>query len=214
MYEFYIDKMALPYAPEKLSISVDGDNKTVNLINLGEINILKNPKLTDIEFEFTLPNIKYPYVKNFRAQIDYLEKLEELLLSKKPFRFIVSRVKSEGSFLDDTNILVSLQSYKILEDAKDGLDIVVSVKLKQYKPYSTKKATLERSKKSKNTSVLKQQKTRLFKIPARSYKVKDGDTLWAICKKQLGDGSKYKEVAKKNGIKNPSVIRAGQVIKF
>lgn len=216
MYDFYIDSLMLPFAPAKLTLSIDGANKTVDLINIGQVNILKNPKLTDIEFEFTLPNEKYSYVKNFKEQTVYLSKLEELITSKKPFRFIVSRVKSQGSFLDDTNMLVSLESYKIIEDAKEGFDIVIAVKLRQYKEFGTKKVTIIQDKKkpgNKKVSV-KSKNKRTSKTPAKTYTVKHGDTLWAICKKQLGDGEKYKEVAKKNNISNPNVIKPGQVIKF
>ncbi|MGP1411894.1 MAG: LysM peptidoglycan-binding domain-containing protein [Peptoanaerobacter stomatis] len=216
MYDFYIDSLMLPYAPEKLAVSIDGANKTVDLINIGQVNILKNPKLTDIEFEFTIPDTKYPYVKEFKEQNVYLSKLEELITSKKPFRFIVSRAKSQGSFLDDTNMLVSLENYKIIEDAKAGFDIVISVKLKQYKEYGTKKVTITQDKKktdNKKISV-KSKNIRTAKVPIKTYTVKQGDTLWAICKKQLGDGEKYKEVAKKNNISNPNIIRAGQIIKF
>ena len=199
MYDFYIDSLMLPFAPAKLTLSIDGANKTVDLINIGQVNILKNPKLTDIEFEFTLPNEKYSYVKNFKEQTVYLSKLEELITSKKPFRFIVSRVKSQGSFLDDTNMLVSLESYKIID-----------------REFGTKKVTIIQDKKktgNKKVSV-KSKNKRTSKTPAKSYTVKHGDTLWAICKKQLGDGEKYKEVAKKNNISNPNVIKPGQVIKF
>lgn len=216
MYDFYIDSLMLPFAPAKLTLSIDGANKTVDLINIGQVNILKNPKLTDIEFEFTLPNEKYSYVKNFKEQTVYLSKLEELITSKKPFRFIVSRVKSQGSFLDDTNMLVSLESYKIIEDAKEGFDIVIAVKLRQYREFGTKKVTIIQDKKkpgNKKVSV-KSKNKRTSKTPAKTYTVKHGDTLWAICKKQLGDGEKYKEVAKKNNISNPNVIKPGQVIKF
>nr|DAU32964.1 MAG TPA: tail assembly protein [Caudoviricetes sp.] len=216
MYDFYIDSLMLPFAPAKLTLSIDGANKTVDLINIGQVNILKNPKLTDIEFEFTLPNEKYSYVKNFKEQTVYLSKLEELITSKKPFRFIVSRVKSQGSFLDDTNMLVSLESYKIIEDAKEGFDIVIAVKLRQYREFGTKKVTIIQDKKkpgNKKVSV-KSKNKRTSKTPAKTYTVRRGDTLWAICKKQLGDGEKYKEVAKKNNISNPNVIKPGQVIKF
>ena len=46
------------------------------------------------------------------------------------------------------------------------------------------------------------------------YVVKKGDNLWNIGKKELGDGSKFGELAKKNGISNPSLIYPGQVIKL
>ena len=40
-YDMYFDKCLFPVTPEKISIKINGNNKTVNLINEGEINILK-----------------------------------------------------------------------------------------------------------------------------------------------------------------------------
>ena len=56
MYRLIIDGQYVPIPPEKISIKVDGDNKTMTLINLGEVNILRNPKLTEISFDLLLPN--------------------------------------------------------------------------------------------------------------------------------------------------------------
>ena len=48
----------------------------------------------------------------------------------------------------------------------------------------------------------------------KSYTVVSGDTLWGICKKHLGDGALYPQIAKLNGISNPNLIYPGQVIRF
>lgn len=60
-YDMYFDKCLFPVTPEKISIKINGNNKTVNLINEGEINILKKAGLTDIEFEAEIPQVKHPY---------------------------------------------------------------------------------------------------------------------------------------------------------
>ena len=60
----------------------------------------------------------------------------------------------------------------------------------------------------------KQPAQRPAKEMAKTYVVKKGDNLWNIAKKELGDGSKFGELAKKNGISNPSLIYPGQVIKL
>lgn len=39
-YEFYLDKCLLPVTPSKLELKINNANKTVTLINEGEINIL------------------------------------------------------------------------------------------------------------------------------------------------------------------------------
>ena len=45
------------------------------------------------------------------------------------------------------------------------------------------------------------------------YVVKHGDTLWGIAKERLGDGKKYKEIKKANGLIT-DVIKVGQVLKI
>ena len=43
------------------------------------------------------------------------------------------------------------------------------------------------------------------------YTVKVGDTLWSIAQEQLGDGSRYTEIQKRNGLKD-TLIRPGDVL--
>lgn len=218
-YDFYMDAMLLPVAPSKLSISIDNKNKTLVLINDGEINVLKKPGLTDISFTALLPQTRYPfavYKNGFRKADVFLDKLEQLKVSQKPFQFIVSRTYPNGKLLFDTNIKVSLEDYKILEDTKNGFDVNVEVKLKQYRDYGTKtvNVTIKQDK-----PVATVQNTRPAdtspapKTQPKTYTVKKGDTLWGIAKKYYGNGSLYTKIfnANKGVIKNPNLIYVGQV---
>ena len=55
MYKFYMDKMLLPITPSKVQMSIKNKNKTLVLINEGEINVLKNAGLTEVTFDAMLP---------------------------------------------------------------------------------------------------------------------------------------------------------------
>lgn len=50
--------------------------------------------------------------------------------------------------------------------------------------------------------------------PAKTYTVKPGDSWWSIAQKELGDGSRYNELAAYNGKTAASVIHPGDVIKL
>lgn len=141
VYYFYLDKVLLPITPSKLDLQINNKNETVTLINEGEVNILKKPGLSDITFEILLPQVEYPfatYKNGFKEAGYYLEKLEKLKLSDEGFQFIVTRTRADGSLLFDTNIKVSLEDYKIEEDASEGFDIKIPINLKQYRDYGTK----------------------------------------------------------------------------
>lgn len=140
-YDFYLNKCLLPIAPSKLQIKINNANKTLTLIDEGQINILKTAELTDIEFECNIPQVKYPfatYKSGFEGAPYFLNYFESLKTNKKPFQFIVSRTMPNGKVLFSTNMAVSMEDYKITEQAKDGFDLIVKIKLKQYRDYGTK----------------------------------------------------------------------------
>lgn len=218
-YEFYLDNMLLPIAPQKLSLKINNQNKTYSMINDGEINVLKSAGLTDIEFEFLLPNVKYPfavYKSNFETADVFLEKIEKLKTDLKPFQFIVVRKKPNGNSLFGTNMKVSLEDYTIKEDAKEGMDIVVSIKLKQYKEFGTKTCNVIIKQEVPKANLNNNRETTNSPAPSQNqyYTVKKGDCLWNIAKKFYGNGSKYGMIynANKSKIKNPNLIYPGQVL--
>lgn len=213
MYQFYIDGTLLPVTPDQIQTKIKNQNKTVNLINDGEVSILKYPGLTEFEFDIMLPQQEYPfavYEDGFHDATQYLNILESLKVEKRPFWFKVIRLQPGNDRLFDTEMLVSLEEYTIKENASDGMDLIVPVKLKQYRQYGTRRL-LPDDPGQDNQSVSKDKK-RISKKPVKSYTVKKGDNLWKICKKELGKGSLCWEVARKNKIKNPNLIYPGQII--
>ena len=215
-YRFYLDNILLPVTPQSLEIKIKNQNKTITLINDTEYNFLKSVGLTEISFDILLPAVKYPfamYENGFKNQKYYLDELERLKVSKKPFRFYVSRELPNGVGLYDTDMNVSLEDYTIKESADNGFDLTVSINLKEYAPITTK---TDINISSDGTAT--EEKTRVESPQAptpqnESYTVKKGDTLWALAKYYYGDGSKYKLIASANPqITNPNLIYVGQVL--
>ena len=203
MYSFYFGSLLLPVTPQKLTTKIKGNNKTLTLVNEGDINFLRSPSLTEISFDVVLPMLgQYSFADSFRRPDYYLSVFENYMTSKTPFRFIVSRVSPSGRLLFDTNMKVSLESYNITEDATKGPDVTVSVTLKQYIDYATKTVTV-----TKPAAASSKPKT-------KSYTVKKGDCLWNIAKKYYGNVAQYTKIynANKGKIKNPNLIYPGQVL--
>lgn len=141
MYDFYLGGVQLPVAPGELKISIANQNSTYVLVDQGEINLLKRAGLTEIEFECLLPQVRYPfavYAGGFKPAAYYLAHLEQLKASRQPFQFIVSRAMPDGRVLFSNNIKVSLEDYTITENAKNGFDVQVKIRLKQYRDFGTR----------------------------------------------------------------------------
>lgn len=156
-YDMYMGNVLMPVTPSEIRLSINNQNQTITLINEGEVNLLKSAALTDVSFTLLIPQVRYPFARQTQLAINrstgesfsaltpasfYLDLFAYLKVEKMPFRWIVSRCLPNGKLLFDTNMKVSLESYKIKEDAKQGFDLEVEIFLKQYKPYHLKTITL------------------------------------------------------------------------
>ena len=210
MYKFYFNKDILPVTPGAITTTFKNQNKTITLINEGEVNLPKAPGLTEYSFKFMLPWCNYPFVNMnypqmltdaiptvhsvlsgkwklsnvenffkkfnlekfimgdedklsiFPSQDEWITKLSKYKTEKKAFQFKIQRIDS-GFSLDKlpiannidiqgwtmrtghvqftgwtTDMMVTLEDCKIIEDAKEYKDVWVEVKLKEFVPYGTK----------------------------------------------------------------------------
>ena len=217
MYEVYLDDMRLPVTPAKIQISVKGQNETKNLINGEEINIVKAAGLREISFDAVFPQVQYPfasYAGDFEEAGSFLDRMQELKDGRQPFPFIVIRDTAAGSF-HDTNIMVTLEEYKVTDDAKEGFDISVSISLKEYRSYGTKKVHIILTEDNKTEALETEDERDTGTAPSvGSYTVVKGDCLWSIAKRLLGSGARYPEIYELNRdkIKKPNLIYPGQIL--
>lgn len=216
-YHFFIGDLELPYAPSELKLSIGSNNQTVNLINGGEINILKSPKLTDVSFEIELPRGRqYAFANKLVSSKTYTDYFEKLKVDKTPTKLVITRpnpfTRSGGiggtiKDFESTVLTVALESYDLTESAENAYDITVSLKFKQYVEYGTVKQVVTNKK-----AVTVAPKT---VTTNKTYTITSGDCLWKISKKFYGTGNKWETIynanksiiestAKKHGKKSSS----------
>ena len=207
-YDFYIkdgdNVLTFPITPGELTIKVGSNNKTVTLIDEGDINILKSPSLIEVEFTARFPMRQYPYGKQYSDFKTYFETFTKLKEEKKSFRFIVARSTPRHIRTWDTNLLMALEDFTLNESADEGDDVLIDFKMKQYKEYGVK--TLKNKSddaESKTTSTSNEPRSTENKTSStKAHTVKSGDCLWNIAKKFYGNGAKWKIIydANKNVI--------------
>ncbi len=222
-YFMYIQTVCFPITPGKMTLKIENKNKTVTLINEGEVNLIKTPGLTDIQIdELILPAIQqYPfanYLNNeFKGPDYYIEKIEAWKKKKNPVQFKLTRTTPDGkNLLWDTNFNVTIEDYEIIEDADNqGMDVKIKLNMKEYRTWGSKKLVVKKKSTSTKKTTVKKTTTRKTKETAKNYTVKKGDCLYNIAKKQLNNASRWKEIytmnkkiieetAKKHGKKSSS----------
>ena len=217
-YDFYMDKLLLPVPPKKLQLKVSNSNKTVTLINDGEINVLKTPGLTDIDFDVLLPHAEYSFTKykdGFKPAEYFLKKFKDMKQNKEVFQFIVARQMPNGKSLYGTNMKVSLEDYTIREDADDGFDTTVTIRLKQYRDYGTKTCNVTYTGTKPTTSVSEDRAISNNAPSENIYVVQSGDSLWKIARKFYNKATQNLVMGIYNANKsvigsNPNMIHPGQ----
>ena len=132
-FEYNNQVVRLPVNPEKITITKPGNNKTEEIVSIGEINILREPKLSSCSINSFLPvNSNAPYVltaAKFEAPQFYIDFFNKIMTDKKPARFIIS-----GTLI---NMLVSIEKFDYTLTAGDD-DTYFTLDLKEYKKYSAK----------------------------------------------------------------------------
>lgn len=229
MYYFFINDNMLPVPPPRMEVKLNNKNKTVNLINEGEINIIKSPGLTEIGFEVLMPNKFYPFalygngISNFVSRMSglqptityakqYITGFEQLKVSNKPFRLIIARFGQNFEYLSDTNMLVTLEDYNVNESAEFGFDWQVPMRFKQYRPYGTKELTITKNEKGEDVATVKQTRATTKEVP-KAYKIAANMSLWEACRRISGGSLDWQAVANLNNIRDNKVIK-GAVLKL
>lgn len=132
-FEYNNQVVQLPVNPEEIMINSSGNNKTEEIVKLGEINLLRQKKLEALVIESFLPNdADAPYVLTkgkFEKPQYYIDFFENIRKEKKPFRFIISDTK--------INMLAAIEDLEYGLKAGDD-DIHYSLNIKEYRPFSSK----------------------------------------------------------------------------
>ncbi|WP_262495742.1 LysM peptidoglycan-binding domain-containing protein [Paenibacillus sp. B2(2019)] len=210
----------IPVLPEEIEIGGEGDGETYNITDLGEINVIKAAKLKEISFSSFFPSIavggtvpSYVSSKNWGQPADYIQLIETWMNKRKPIRFIFT---STGLKI---NIAASIEEFNYKEVAGSPGDFKYDISLKEYVFYAAKKVKLKTTETAAGTTTTTKKepaKRADERTKSKTVTVKSEDTLMKIAKRELGDGSRWKEIQKLNGLTDAQLktLKIGSVLKL
>lgn len=208
----------LPVNPKDLTINGNANNKTSTMVGQGELNDIGYSKLKELQINSFFPIREASYVNtnnNFEKPDFYIKFFEDIKEMRKPFRLIVTEL--------DINILVSIEGFEYkYQHGTDDVDY--KLKLKEYREHTIKvlaptiisnNVVTDSTQKVIQSAPLSTNSDRAIeKATPKIYIVIDGDSLWKIAKRLLGDGDRWNDIYTYNNNKkiignNPRFIKAG-----
>lgn len=201
------EKLRLPVNPPTLAVNSPYLTETIEIDQLGEINVLKFSGVTEISFESFFPlnySPSYCLYKNFHTPQYFIDTIEKWRATRKPVRFTVTET--------EINLLVIIPEFITEDRAGHNGDKFFSIVMNEYKDYKVKKISTKTTTTTTKKKTSSRTKSTITK--KKTYTVKKNDTLWKIAARKdvYGNGSKYMTIynANKKVIgKNPNKLQVG-----
>ncbi len=203
-------RIALSMLPEKTKRKASTKFQSYDIINVGEVKVPRGTKLLTFSWDGIFPGAgrkNYSFVKS------------HFWMEPKELEGIFERWRKNGTTLilmvTETfiNHEVCVSDFTATNSGGAG-DVSYSVtftEAKEIKVYTTSELNIKPSAKTNETSSATRPAPAA--ASATTYTVKSGDSLWAIAKQYLGDGSRYNEIYELNKDtigSNPNLIYPGQ----
>lgn len=159
------------------------------------IHAARGPGLTQVTLETFLPHSNSRFYQGVEPQ-EALAMLRRWKNSGGPVRLVIS-----GSEIDELFLLCGLEQTLTEGD----LDVGVRITLKEYKYVTLAEGDSLAGESAGGLYLRADERS----IPA-VYVTVGGEDLWTIARVYLGDGSRWKELAARNGIADPHDLPAGK----
>lgn len=197
------EKFTLPVTPKEFSIGDSQNNKTLQITEAGEINLLGFRNLKTLTLEGFFPNgHDYPFIVSdeVKGPYEYIAILQRWKESHKPIRVVITQ--------SDVNLAMGIEGLQY--GPRDGSgDVYFSLALKEYRFLNVPSA--DNDKQIDETTGLKERPNET-PVPEK-VKMSPGQDALDAAKKAYGDYSHWRRVVESNSAKDIAILGAGGVLK-
>jgi hypothetical protein len=199
-----------PINPERITAQTGSKIQTFEVIALGDIALPRGIVPTRFSWEGFFPGEarkNLPFIKSWRPPKEIVGDISAIRANGEKVRLLVTETPINHDCYIETFEHTWGGGYG---DAQYRIELVQARDL-------IVMTDAERQAKLGDASAGQQTAARPAPPPPKTYTVKPGDTLWAIAKKTLGDGSRWKEIYQANLSvigKDPSLIIPGQTLRI
>ena len=211
--EFYLmtydgDRFHFPVNPERITCQTGNRTISLDVIDLGEFTLPRGRVPTRFTFEGFFPGEARkndPLVKDWRSPKEITGLLSLWRNEGRKLKLLVTETPINHDVYFDGDGSFEHEWYGGHGDCRYTIRLVEAREL-----VVTAKASML-------VAAASTPQPRPAPPPPKTYTVKPGDSLWAIAKRILGDGSRWREIYNANVSvigKNPNLIYPGQVLRI
>lgn len=205
MTSMYLGQLVFPLLPESLTLTQQAAHQRVTLWDLGEVTQLRSPGQLTLSFSGFFPG-ESSFPGGTLSAAEAARQLREMMTTHAAQLFVVAGVPFPLS------MQMTVEELTLTQQAGDEDGIHYALTLREYRTPTFTTIVTTTGSGSGGTAALPQ---RPDSRPAETrYTVVKGDSLWAIARRSLGDGSRYPEIARLNQIPNSNLIYPGQVLRL
>lgn len=175
-------KLHFPVNPSEILIKRDRSFETINLINLGEVDLPFGEKIKEISFSSFFPveyDAGYCRIADIPNPQLAMNQLNTWMTDRRPLRLIITPT--------EVNVLVIISSHNSSFRGGEPGDVYFDLTFRTWRDYKI------RSLGESESGPAVDARPDLKPVP-KIYTVKPGDSLWAIAKLQLGSGSRWRDI--------------------
>ncbi|MYL45059.1 LysM peptidoglycan-binding domain-containing protein [Virgibacillus halodenitrificans] len=189
MMDFYLiqpngKKIHFPVNPETVDVQTEKKIDTINLNDIGEIDITVGERRAEYRFSSFFPKYhdSYCQYENIPDPDVAIKELNKIREAGKPVRLLIS-----GSSINSLVLITNITS--TIRGGEVG-DVYFDIEMRAWKEVKVRKTTRKISQ-PKRPRPNPKSKSKL-------YTVRKGDTLWDISKRYYGSGTKWRRIWNSN----------------
>ncbi len=177
--------------PREISVTQDSKDKTIDLLNVGEVNVPGNRGLMKVALATFLPDQDSPFYTG-NAPETIVQAVKKAKNGKKALRIIISGT--------DVNTLFTVSAMN--ETYKEGqADIYISWSFVEVRDLNTGQVA-SWVKRYTDTGLCRRNTGNV--IP-KAVTVMQNDSLWGLARRYYDDGSMWKDIADANGLSEDQI---------
>ncbi len=188
-------RLTLAVNPRQMTVTRTQAVRDFRTVTGDPVRVSQGRGLRRVAFSTFLPGTASPFYQG-TPPLTALALLHQWQDSRRCIRLVVSNTDLNGLFL------ITQVGQTLTEGDQD-----IGISLELTEAGNTPGAGLSGSQSS--SGLIHRPDER---VEPGTYTVQKGDTLWGIARKLYSDGTKWKEIARKNGISDPKTLQIGQVL--